>query len=538
MNRPTLLTLLCLTAFPSVAALAAPKPISGSFKTDLTGYTLVALSDDGTVKTKALTGKSFSITPSSTKVALSLIDTNNQYFGPIVAQKCTYNKKTQKVKCIKTKVITGFKSGAKLPGVVVGDGYALVKIADVSKYKSGLLPSRVVDATTAGKPEGAGSLGLGTSANVQSLKSRSSLKINADANNPDEDLDGIPNQYDIDDDGDQVLDNYDTDTSSGGGGTETESFRVFSNFKLDIDQSLNYHTGVPLSTSAIDAVMQQAQTLAIEVSGGASASSELNCGTLGYCSAGGTGQYMENNQEFPESFDSDNDGLGTLPVGNTGDFQLRTGASTSTIAAGDTFVQLVDNGDGTTTNIPGMLNYVFHTTPALKTVAITGKSTETVDYAVTPIKGQRGNCFIAPATGDVILTVTAWRPQRPGVDGESQYVDLGNSIYTFDIPNGACTGNTGLGCAPQGPGNCTPASYSTTDPNLATTTNDGVQDSKGDTNADSTNTLTFTVNVTQCLNAASSGAVSWASGQTLFIDFQARSKVGDNAAQKFCVTRE
>ena len=104
-------------------------------------------------------------------------------------------------------------------------------------------------------------------------------------------------------------------------------------------------------------------------------------------------------------------------------------------------------------------------------------------------------------------------------------MDIGRLKYTADVPNGP---SGGAGDPGRGPGNCPSSSYSTSDPNLALA-GDGIVDSAADRPSDPANTLTFSVNLTQCLASAGAG---WSTGQTLGVDIQARSEFGDNAAQK------
>lgn len=87
------------------------------------------------------------------------------------------------------------------------------------------------------------------------------------------------------------------------------------------------------------------------------------------------------------------------------------GASSATIAGGDTFVERVTSG-GVETSVPGMLNFVFNTTPAMKTV-VTGVATYDIDYGAHPRQGSQQSCMEVPATGNVVVTITGWRPQRP-----------------------------------------------------------------------------------------------------------------------------
>jgi hypothetical protein len=89
----------------------------------------------------------------------------------------------------------------------------------------------------------------------------------------------------------------------------------------------------------------------------------------------------------------------------------------------------------------------------------------------------------------------------------------------------------------SGAHNCAVSSYSVgSDPNLSLGT-DAIIDGKNDLDASASNTFTFTVDVTHCLNNAVGGAISWSTGEQLFLDLQFRSAGGDNAAQKFCLRR-
>ncbi|MCI5064222.1 hypothetical protein MRY87_00700 [bacterium] len=350
----------------------------------------------------------------------------------------------------------------------------------------------------------------------------------------DEDNDGLVDLLDADDDGDGILDNYDSDSSSG----EGEGFRVFSNFKLDIDQTINLHaTGI--KSDELDERLASTQTLAIEVAAEDEETAELDCTGLTYCTTGGSGVKLDGNTNFPGTLggenDVDGDGFGELEEGMTGDFQLRTGATSSEIGGGDTYIQYVSDGT-TETEIPGMLNFVFNSTPALISLAVNEEEIQTVDYESEQILGSRANCFEAPATGEISVALEGWRPQRPGIAaaGEGDFVDLGNSLITADIPNVPCL--LGDSCTGNGPGNCAVSSYSTDDENLSIES-DGLRDGKGDIDADETNTYSFTVDLSNCLDNAPSGSLTWDAGETLFVDLQFRSTFGDNAAQKFCITR-
>ncbi|MFN9960246.1 MAG: hypothetical protein ACK55I_44755, partial [bacterium] len=199
-------------------------------------------------------------------------------------------------------------------------------------------------------------LGTGTSRFSEAVRTFAGDTVDSDG-------DGLVNALDIDDNNNGVIDNYDAASSAP---SATDAFRVFSNLKLELDQSLNLHATGSLPTASIDTALQSVQTLAIQVAGATSETTELDCGTLSYCSSGGTGQ--ANNQPFPGTaggaFDSDSDGLGTITKGGTGDFQLQTKATSAAIGAGDTLIERVTAADGTERQIPGVLNFVFNSTPA------------------------------------------------------------------------------------------------------------------------------------------------------------------------------
>lgn len=538
MRTAIYLILTLLVACPD--SVLAAKPIKFNIKKlGAEGTRVLAISLDGK-------SESLSVGASSTRVVIPSPGSRMRLFvlrdNAVVAQivnkfcsKATSGAENgQYVRCSrKNKVNTVFRAGASLGRLNTTRTGAWLANLRATKYRQFVVPGITALASN-WVPVGISSHGL-AARNSQSLEvTKRRLRINGGTTDIDDD--GLPAALDSDDDGDGVLDNYDSNNPPPA--EANNSFWLFSNLKLDIENSLNLHaTG--LDKSRIDQALQSVQTLAIQVAG---SNTELDCGTLQYCSSGGTGTMAEGGQPFPGTpggaLDADADGYGTITPGSTGDFQLRTNASSDTITGGDAMIERIDNGDGSETELPGILNFVFNSTPALKSVT-TSLGTSTLDYSSAPYSGSRNNCIAVPASGDVTLDITAWRPQRPGVAaaGEAEYVDLGHSLVTLDIPNGPCATQNGDGCEPEGPGNCSSASYSTSDPELSAGPN-GIEDNKNDQDADAANTLTFTVNLTQCLNDASGGAISWESGETLFLDLQFKSSRGDNAAQKFCVTRQ
>ncbi len=498
-----------------------------------TGYRVMSVSE-GTADTA--TGSGFTLTAQGSKARLYLLNSEGQLAGPVIAaikhkgKYYTYADAKKNGICKKSgaKLLMGVKGGAS-----VKLGKIKVKSTDGVGYLASLLQAKNLDSSASAQisnknkclPEGTGaSLGLGNSESV------STIVIKADSE--DADRDGLVDILDVDTDNDGVLNAYDSDTPA----PTTDEFRVFSNLKLEIDRSLNQYTQT-VATSDMDTAATEIG-LAMEVIATTGETSELNCNSLTYCSNGGTGVYQ--NLAFPEDFDTDSDGFGTMTTGGTGDFQLQPRVtSSSSIAGGDTYIQVVTDSSSTETQIPGMLNFVFRTTPAIRTVSMGGVDT-TVTYPRTDgLAGGPNNPFAAPGGWDEVLTLTAYRPQRPGIEsaGEGEFVDVGNSLVTIDIPNAPCATATSGGCGGSGPGNCVAAAYSTSDTNLSTDPN-GLKDNRADQDTDTanptSNVVSFSIDLEACLAANS---ITWSSGQKLAIDLQFRNSSGDNAAQKFYIAK-
>ncbi len=510
------------------SAFAAEKPITGTLgAAPSKGTKVLAISDNGKSSTSAISKGSFSVVPPDKTARLYLLK-NGKISGQIVLSKCKGSAKKPK-SCSTTQVYTVFKSGKALGKLSKTGKVYVVKAVSLGSVVSS---SKVL--ASGSVPEGLASNGLGGKAKATRVVNR--YVSTAGTSTGDVDGDGLMEALDVDDNNNGVIDNYDTTPVT----QPTNTFRIFSNFKLSIEESLNLHaTG--LSTALLDAAMQKIQTLAIGVAGATGETTELDCGGLTYCSAGGTGTAPpEGGSAFPGTaggtFDADGDGFGTITKGATGDFQLRTNAKSSAISAGDTLIERVTGADGVERQIPGILNFVFTSTPAIKSFAINGGVEQTIDYTVANRDGSMDRCILVPPTGTVAVTITGWRPQRPGVAaaGEGTYVDIGNSKITIDIPNSPIP-TSGSGGGP-GPGNCAVSAYSESDPNLSIG-GDSLQDNKGDVDANSSNTYQFTVDVTLCLATGRSGPITWNTSEKLTIEVQFRSQDGDNASQRICLKR-
>jgi len=511
---------------------AALRKISVSNLRQFNGARLVAISSAGqSASVKIRSGKA-SITPPASKVRLYVVK-NGEVVAVLGAKKPSASG--QRVEAEAVMISSVFLAAARVVGSRATQGVILARGVSASTFKKVVDPKTLaslakVKAAIASKGRGRSSAS-GTSGVVVSSISTG-----------DRDKDGLHDMVDVDNDNDGVTDNYDSGSNDQSNiTTRRPGFVVFSNLKLGIDQSLNLFT-TGLDDAGIDAALRNFQTLAIGVAGNPSnplREAELDCTGLSYCTPGGTGAVIDNgsSQTFPDRSDKDGDGFGTITPGSTGDFQLLTGAGFADIAAGDVLSQIfVDSSTGKTTRVTSMLNFIFVSAPAVKAVT-TGLGANTIDYSAVPIVGSPANCIAVPAAGPVSVTIEGYRPQRPGVRsvGEGQWVDIGGSRVIIDVPNAPLA--TPSSPASAGPGNCRASSYSTTDPNL-TPDAQWLQDTTSDRDASASNTFSFTVDLTDCLTGNPGGALTWNSGEYLFVDLQFRSQYGDNAAQKFCLRRQ
>jgi len=521
------LSILGALAVPG-AAVAKPRPIS--LKLSKAGYKVVALDNAGHAVKAA--GRNVKLTPTAARFTLHLVDARGNYAGPIV------------VAGKGSKVVVGLRGGGRLGTVQVKPGYGVAHA-----------PKRAVDKRRTARARKGVPLGARVLGRVAG-SSKGSAGAGLDV-----DRDGVPGAFDVDDDGDLLLDNVDkasqrtlrqvpagpnpnppvgppnpgqppvgppSPAAGPGAAGPGAGFTLFSNLKLDIGLSLNANAGAVTDGQIDDAVARWA-TLAISVPAGDAV--ELDCLGLAYCSAGGTGATLVDNKPFPGDFDADGDGFGTITRGATGDFQLHPGATSAEIGSGDSFIQRV-TAAGVETTTAATLNYVFSTTPAL-TAFTTAAGSGTISYPVVAgALGTAQNPIPVPAGSPINLAF--WRPQRKAIDGSGEgsgFVDIGHLTYSADIPNGPSAAD-GPGGGP-GPGGRCQGQYGSTDAD-ATVTADGIVDKADDRAAAPANTLSFTVDVDACLAANS---VTWPVGHKLGIDIQARATQGDNAAQKIWFKR-
>jgi hypothetical protein len=480
----------------STPAGAAPARITGRLSQP--GYTVIALAPNGRA-TSARANLSFSLVPPAKRVTLHLRARDGNYAGPIVLASRKRGKRA----------IVGVRAGAKLGNVEVRAGYAKVPKKRARKWG---FAKRWAQARN-GVPIGVGNFGR-----VRSLR--------ADGGpSGDHDLDGVPDPLDIDDDGDLVLDSF--ESSSGAraaqsGPTSLPTTALGSDLTLGLDQTANVDAGAS-TTDETDARLAEHGRLAIVIAAGDS--TELDCGGsvnpspppplvggLNYCSYGGTGKlFSPPMSAFPECCDDDQDGFGTLVPSFPGTMFLSHGATSTQIGTGNVLIERGTTG-GTESQFAATLQFVFATVPALVSYSDAAGHSATVSYPVDANgPGTRNNGFLVAAGpgGDVVLTVTLWRPQRRRIDGDpgvGEWIDIGGLRYTVLAGGG---------------GDCPPSAFSTDDPNLTPAPatqfhGGGVEDLAADEPADAANTFTYKLNVTNCL--ASKGR-SWSSGETQELSF-------------------
>ena len=530
-----LLALVAVVATAFAAAPASAATVSGTLKSGK-GYTIVVVQSNGKAKKLKVTSTkgTFKVTGVTLSGAsINLISSTGQYWGPVVLAGSG------------TKVYETIKGSGNLAlGTVTRKtGYA-VAVAPKTRYQTGAAYS--VKAAK-GKPVGASKLGR--------VKVGNGTSTLAGYNGPgkDADLDGIPGAFDIDDNGNLILDNVDrtgragkrlalvrafapalrdicptpdqpqpagctppTPPSSGGGtSSATTEFKLFSNFKLTDRTSINANIGTITDLNALIALaVPTTVTLATEVIGGSTAT--LDCLGNTYCTSHTVGSTIYPLVNFAAATFT-----GTyldLATGPTGDAQISPGAAPADIGAGDAFIEMVG-----ASSYPGTLNFVFNTAPALASYNVgSGVQAVTYDASGVAATGMSQAAPITLAAGATSLTVTFWRPQREALSTETgTWTDIGGLTYRADTPN------TPAGSAKH---SCTGA-YSAATSNGAvvatTATSDGVLDPALDAEANVDNTISWTIDLATCFDWS-----LMASGTAFDLDIQAVSAFGDNAARK------
>jgi len=270
----------------------------------------------------------------------------------------------------------------------------------------------------------------------------------------DADDDGIPNAFDVNDDGDAVLDSADTSTpapkvAADDGATTCGAvdFKIFTNYKATqggFAGTINaYGTGAFQANKAniastITKTMSMVFSPITQVCGSSVTRSFLKGVDVSYAPT----EYVE---------------LGK-PCG-TGDYQWIIGAGKmcGTDASGfsfgsaytfgatdlptgqDTFSMKVETADGKSYEFTSSPGFVFVTHPMFIAYSNDGTNYTNIDYTKSTI-GPDGARITEPTisvTQSQTLYLKVYRPQRLAMDGETgEFYDLGGFKFTPDIPNG------------------------------------------------------------------------------------------------------
>ncbi|MCX6515403.1 MAG: hypothetical protein NTZ62_02055 [Actinobacteria bacterium] len=271
----------------------------------------------------------------------------------------------------------------------------------------------------------------------------------------DADDDGIPNAFDVNDDGDAVLDSADTSTPApkvaADDGTTTcgaVDFKIFTNYKATqggYAGTINAYGVGPFKAdktniaSTITKTMSMVFSPITQVCGSSVTRSFLKGVDVSYAPT----DYVE---------------LGK-PCG-TGDYQWIIGAGKmcGTDASGfsfgsaytfgatdlptgqDTFSMKVETADGKSYEFTSSPGFVFVTHPMFIAYSNDGTNYTNIDYTKSTI-GPEGARITEPTisvTQSQTLYLKVYRPQRLAMDGEAgEFYDLGGFKFTPDIPNGS-----------------------------------------------------------------------------------------------------
>jgi len=270
----------------------------------------------------------------------------------------------------------------------------------------------------------------------------------------DADDDGIPNAFDVNDDGDAVLDSADTSTpapkAAADNGTAkcgAVDFKIFTNYKATqggYAGTINAYGVGGFKADKVNIASTITKTMSMvfspitQVCGSAVTHTYLKGVDVAYAPT----EYQELQKPC-----------------NTGDYQWLIGAGKmcGTDASGfsfgsaytfgatdlptgqDTFSMKVETADGKSYEFTSSPGFVFVTHPMFIAYSNDGTTYKNIDYATTipSPEGPRINEPTISVTQSQTLYLKVYRPQRLAMDGEAgEFYDLGGFKFTPDIPNG------------------------------------------------------------------------------------------------------
>jgi hypothetical protein len=482
MRRLPLVLSIALALVPASAQAAS---VSGTVAGGQ-GYTVLALSPSGQATSAKVAGKgAFSLRLPGKGATLQLVKPNGAYFGPVVLRKAG-----------KKALLTLSANGGKLGRIALKAGYAAARAPKRSVSPKGAIR------TKHGAPYGAGNLGF---VKMTSRKARSAAAGDGVAG-ADPDGDGVPSTFDADDNGNKTFDGVDPQTA------RTSTAGLFSDVQVMMARSVNANAG-GISLAAADEFVKSNTSLNFYLDPQLARGSEIthvdvDCGTLAYCRPGDGYATMGDGGNSPTgvqnqpwiSLDDNHDGFPDVPVNTNGDqshgtihsIEIKPNATTADLHAGDLY-QVRFTTPGGVVTVPTALSLYFVSSPALH-VYDAGAGPVAITYNGQATPGSDQNPLML--SGDK-LTMTFWRPQRAGLGGEPDFVDMGHLRY--GIPLNA--NGRELGCADR---------YTGLSSTLSTApgTSDSIynqlfplQDNADDAAPNAGNTLKFTFDLGGCLHA-------------------------------------
>jgi hypothetical protein len=511
-TKAAVVTLVILGAFSNAIAAPTTYNLSGKI-TGASGYRVMLVRKNGVTKEVTLgSSGAFSFKKLSASelrgASLQLVDGDGRYAGPVVlARKGSKVSTTFSGKVANTSALT-------LGKVTLKEGYATLRKAPLASVYN--RPNIFAEA---GKPVGAGEMGLADTASISSVQIRAEGDQNPGA---DGDRDGIPSAFDADDDGDLVLDGSDPDAE----GLDIPYTSLFFDFR----RTLNAHVRDGLTAERVNNVVGGENSFALTFFFSLPEGSSIDGGhvicddALTYCRKdsplayyGGVSESTEEFRDKPWSELLTSAGYPRMEKitlnggGNAMVASIQPRVDATVFRPGDVYRVVLTDGSRTVSTKSLALTPYFVSIPALKEYNA-GSGTVAVDYSsVTPDSGaipgvSSGAPIVLSSEG--ILTATFWRPQRAALrSDESGFYDWGNLHYGIivDEAQATCAGyytsvssELSVDSTPLGNGDSPLASQGA---NLTPYT-----DSIGDRAADAANTLTFAVNLKECLARAGRSA--------------------------------
>ncbi len=550
--------LIATLAVAAVVPAAAPAAgVTGVMKGSR-GYKILLVQSNGKARKARITaaGK-FSI--SGAKLAnatLQLVKPDGSYGGPIVLKSTT----------TKAYIFIRGTANLNLRSISLKSSYAKVSRMPASRYQR--LAAYTAKAT-GGRPIGAGKLG----------RVRTALPKGLRGPGADLDLDGVVSAFDIDDNGNLLLDNIDRTgrgarrprasgsrtavpkPASRRAGAEplgpppldtTGQFFLFSNFW---PTAVGPWTSLPAASinaniaqitdldGLIDRYLPMALSLAMETPDGTPAQLDgLDNAYIAEHEVEGV-TYPLVGLDYASPTYATPGVLDLIPdPRHTSGCPLKPGALAADIGGGDCFVMTASSG----AKYPGTLNFAFNTAPALKSYRF-NTDAEPINVAydtdgvqLRGVRRELGGVQIDVPTAPVkasTVTLTFWRPQRKAGPREpasaAGWVDIGGLWYavnatlprrSIDDPGSGTASVVDAISDVAANGAAVPPGH----------WDGGILDPVGDRPADPGNTISFTLDLATCY----SNWTNLTSGAFFSIGLQAVGGYGDNAATGIWFTLE